>query len=188
MAFLEAELELLEEATLPTEEEGLTLTGRIEAAAATTCNTSKIWGVARKGSYWGCVMMLLDVRPGDVLLFEDFKAKIEDLNLSNQVPDMAAYLHSTRVLGIFGYHDPKYAMAGQLTQKSDGHSFGAVLLELLTGRKPSDRTMPRGQQGLATWVTPRPSEDKVKRCVDPKLKGEYPPKRVAQYLAAAAAL
>jgi hypothetical protein len=37
VAFLEAELELLEEATLPTEEEGLTLTGRIEAAAAATC-------------------------------------------------------------------------------------------------------------------------------------------------------
>ncbi|KAH8518282.1 hypothetical protein H0E87_000217 [Populus deltoides] len=65
-------------------------------------------------------------------------------------------------------------------------SFGVLLLELLTGRKPVDHTMPRGQQGLVTWVTPRLSEDKVKRCVDPKLKGEYPPKGVA-YLAAVAA-
>ena len=37
VTFLEAELELLEEATLPTEEEGFTLAGRIEAAAAATC-------------------------------------------------------------------------------------------------------------------------------------------------------
>ena len=37
MTFLEAELELLEQATLPTEEEGLTLTGRVEAAATTCC-------------------------------------------------------------------------------------------------------------------------------------------------------
>ncbi|KAK9062486.1 hypothetical protein SSX86_019673 [Deinandra increscens subsp. villosa] len=128
-----------------------------------------------------------DIRSSNVLLFEDLKAKIADFNLSNQSPDMAARLHSTRVLGTFGYHAPEYAMTGQLTQKSDVYSFGVVLLELLTGRKPVDHTMPRGQQSLVTWATPRLSEDKVKQCVDPKLKGEYPPKAVAK-LAAVAAL
>ncbi|KAI8566960.1 hypothetical protein RHMOL_Rhmol02G0083700 [Rhododendron molle] len=128
-----------------------------------------------------------DIRSSNVLLFEDFKAKIADFNLSNQAPDMAARLHSTRVLGTFGYHAPEYAMTGQLTQKSDVYSFGVVLLELLTGRKPVDHTMPRGQQSLVTWATPRLSEDKVKQCVDPKLNGEYPPKGVAK-LAAVAAL
>ncbi|ONM53100.1 PTI1-like tyrosine-protein kinase 3 [Zea mays] len=172
-----------------------------------------------------------DIRSSNVLLFEDFKAKIADFNLLNQAPDMAARLHSTRVLGTFGYHAPEYAMTGQLTQKSDVYSFGVVLLELLTGRKPVDHTMPRGQQSLVTWVlfinqlvsrhqvsltesenlflsgqeigdgilsekpqkldqkkaTPRLSEDKVKQCVDPRLKGEYPPKGVAK-LAAVAAL
>ena len=43
-------------------------------------------------------------------------------------------------------------MTGQLTLKSDVYSFGVVLLELLTGRKPVDHTMPRGQQSLVTWV------------------------------------
>ncbi|KAL3835053.1 hypothetical protein ACJIZ3_009789 [Penstemon smallii] len=128
-----------------------------------------------------------DIRSSNVLLFEDYKAKVADFNLSNQAPDMAARLHSTRVLGTFGYHAPEYAMTGQLTQKSDVYSFGVVLLELLTGRKPVDHTMPRGQQSLVTWATPRLSEDKVKQCVDPKLKGEYPPKAVAK-LAAVAAL
>ncbi|XVF84458.1 hypothetical protein PTKIN_Ptkin17bG0038600 [Pterospermum kingtungense] len=128
-----------------------------------------------------------DIRSSNVLLFEDFKAKIADFNLSNQSPDMAARLHSTRVLGTFGYHAPEYAMTGQLTQKSDVYSFGVVLLELLTGRKPVDHTMPRGQQSLVTWATPRLSEDKVKQCVDPKMKGEYPSKGIAK-LAAVAAL
>jgi len=127
-----------------------------------------------------------DIRSSNVLLFEDFKAKIADFNLSNQAPDMAARLHSTRVLGTFGYHAPEYAMTGQLTQKSDVYSFGVVLLELLTGRKPVDHTMPRGQQSLVTWATPRLSEDKVKQCVDPRLK-DYPAKGVAK-LAAVAAL
>jgi pto-interacting protein 1 len=126
-----------------------------------------------------------DIRSSNVLLFEDIKAKIADFNVSNQAPDMAARLHSTRVLGTFGYHAPEYAMTGQLTQKSDVYSFGVVLLELLTGRKPVDHTMPRGQQSLVTWATPRLSEDKVKQCVDTKLK-LYPPKAVAKMAAVAA--
>lgn len=43
-------------------------------------------------------------------------------------------------------------MTGQLNAKSDVYSFGVVLLELLTGRKPVDHTLPRGQQSLVTWV------------------------------------
>ncbi|KAL9331704.1 hypothetical protein ACSQ67_001314 [Phaseolus vulgaris] len=128
-----------------------------------------------------------DVRSSNVLLFNDYEAKIADFSLTNQSSDTAARLHSTRVLGTFGYHAPEYAMTGQITQKSDVYSFGVVLLELLTGRKPVDHTMPKGQQSLVTWATPRLSEDKVKQCVDPKLNNEYPPKAIAK-LAAVAAL
>ncbi|OVA20716.1 Protein kinase domain [Macleaya cordata] len=127
-----------------------------------------------------------DIRSSNVLLFDDFTAKIADFNLTNQSPDTAARLHSTRVLGTFGYHAPEYAMTGQLTLKSDVYSFGVVLLELLTGRKPVDHTMPKGQQSLVTWATPRLSEDKVKQCVDPKLNNDYPPKAIAKMAAVAA--
>ncbi|KAG9459837.1 hypothetical protein H6P81_004345 [Aristolochia fimbriata] len=127
-----------------------------------------------------------DIRSSNVLLFDDFVAKIADFNLSNQSMDSAARLHSTRVLGTFGYHAPEYAMTGQITQKSDVYSFGVILLELLTGRKPVDHTMPKGQQSLVTWATPRLSEDKVKQCVDPKLNNDYPPKAVAKMAAVAA--
>lgn len=96
-------------------------------------------------------------------------------------------------------------MTGQLNAKSDVYSFGVVLLELLTGRKPVDHRLPRGQQSLVTWVliplglthllflllnpyklllmhqaTPKLSEDKVKQCVDARLGGDYPPKAVAK--------
>ncbi|KAL8137169.1 hypothetical protein V2J09_003170 [Rumex salicifolius] len=127
-----------------------------------------------------------DIKSSNILLFDDDVAKIADFDLSNQAPDMAARLHSTRVLGTFGYHAPEYAMTGQLNAKSDVYSFGVVLLELLTGRKPVDHTLPRGQQSLVTWATPRLSEDKVKQCVDPRLNAEYPPKAVAKMAAVAA--
>jgi len=127
-----------------------------------------------------------DIKSSNILLFDDDVAKISDFDLSNQAPDMAARLHSTRVLGTFGYHAPEYAMTGQLSSKSDVYSFGVVLLELLTGRKPVDHTLPRGQQSLVTWATPKLSEDKVKQCVDSRLNGEYPPKAIAKMAAVAA--
>ncbi|KAF9688216.1 hypothetical protein SADUNF_Sadunf02G0174200 [Salix dunnii] len=127
-----------------------------------------------------------DIKSSNVLIFDEYVAKIADFDLSNQAPDMAARLHSTRVLGTFGYHAPEYAMTGQLNSKSDVYSFGVVLLELLTGRKPVDHTLPRGQQSLVTWATPKLSEDKVKQCVDARLQGEYPPKAVAKMAAVAA--
>ncbi|KAL8160401.1 hypothetical protein V2J09_001938 [Rumex salicifolius] len=127
-----------------------------------------------------------DIKSSNVLLFEDDVAKIADFDLSNQAPDASARLHSTRVLGTFGYHAPEYAMTGQLSSKSDVYSFGVVLLEILTGRKPVDHTLPRGQQSLVTWATPKLSEDKVKECVDPRLGSDYPPKAVAKFAAVAA--
>lgn len=128
-----------------------------------------------------------DIKSSNLLLFDDDVAKIADFDLSNQAPDMAARLHSTRVLGTFGYHAPEYTMTGTLSSKSDVYSFGVILLELITGRKPVDHTLPRGQQSLVTWATPKLSEDKVKQCVDGRLNGDYPPKAVAK-LAAVAAL
>lgn len=53
---------------------------------------------------------------------------------------------------VFMLSSDRYAMTGQLSSKSDVYSFGVVLLELLTGRKPVDHTLPRGQQSLVTWV------------------------------------
>ncbi|KAL2500391.1 uncharacterized protein Fot_34239 [Forsythia ovata] len=47
-----------------------------------------------------------DVKPSNVLIFDDDVAKIADFDLSNQAPDMVARLHSTRVLGTLGYHAP----------------------------------------------------------------------------------
>jgi serine/threonine protein kinase len=51
------------------------------------------------------------------------------------------------------YVAPEYAMTGHLLVKSDVYSYGVVLLELLTGRRPVDMSQPSGQENLVTWVT-----------------------------------
>lgn len=54
------------------------------------------------------------------------------------------------------YVAPEYAMTGHLLVKSDVYSYGVVLLELLTGRKPVDMSQPSGQENLVTWVSSVP--------------------------------
>ncbi|XP_033146214.1 pto-interacting protein 1 [Brassica rapa] len=91
-----------------------------------------------------------EAKPGPLLSIVASTTKIAEFDLSNE-SDMAARLHSSRILGTFSYHAPdEYAMTGQLSAKSDVYSFGVVLLELLTGRKPVDHTLPRGKQSLVT--------------------------------------
>ena len=51
---------------------------------------------------------------------------------------------------MYRYLAPEYASSGKLTEKSDVFSFGVVLLELLTGRKPVDQSQPRAS--LVEWV------------------------------------
>lgn len=47
------------------------------------------------------------VRSNNVLVFDDFESKIADFSLSNLNSENTARLHSTRVLGTFGYHAPE---------------------------------------------------------------------------------
>ncbi|KAI7755222.1 hypothetical protein M8C21_021686, partial [Ambrosia artemisiifolia] len=120
-----------------------------------------------------------NIKSSNVLLFADHLAKITDFEFSNQ-----DYI-STCDYNL-GCRAPEYIMTGQASFNSDVYSFGVVLLELLTGRKPIDFTLPRSNQSLVIWATPWLAEDKVKRCVDVRLNGEYPLKAVAKMAAVAA--
>ena len=55
--------------------------------------------------------------------------------------------------GVSRYLAPEYASSGKLTERSDVFSFGVVLLELITGRKPVDGTRPLGDESLVEWVS-----------------------------------
>jgi hypothetical protein len=77
-------------------------------------------------------------------------------------------------------------MTGHLLVKSDVYSYGVVLLELLSGRKPVDMTQPPGSENLVTWARPLlTSREGLERLVDPSLP---PANRDFEKLAKAAAI
>jgi serine/threonine protein kinase len=83
---------------------------------------------------------------------------------------------------------PEYAMTGHLLVKSDVYSYGVVLLELLSGRKPVDHSQPAGGENITTWARPLIMERyRLHELADPRLGGKYPPEDFAQVAAIAAA-
>ncbi|XP_071738359.1 proline-rich receptor-like protein kinase PERK10 [Rutidosis leptorrhynchoides] len=116
-----------------------------------------------------------DFKASNILLENNFNAKVADFGLAKQAPEGRATYLSTRVMGTFGYVAPEYAMTGHLLVKSDVYSYGVVLLELLTGRKPVDMTQPSGQENLVSWSRPiLRDKDRLEELADPKLGGKYP--------------
>ena len=105
-----------------------------------------------------------DFKAANILLEMDFHAKVADFGLAKQAPEAAGGYVSTRVMGTFGYVAPEYAMTGHLVVKSDVYSYGVVLLELLTGRKPVDMAQPPGEENLVTWARPLLKDRGGTRC------------------------
>ncbi|KAB2028378.1 hypothetical protein ES319_D05G096000v1 [Gossypium barbadense] len=116
----------------------------------------------------------MDFQTSNILLDEDFNAKLSDFGLARQGP-LEGFGHvSTSVVGTVGYAAPEYVQTGRLTAKSDVWSFGVVLYELITGRRALERNLPRSEQKLLEWVKPYISDSKkFHLIIDPRLEGQY---------------
>ncbi|KAM3395760.1 G-type lectin S-receptor-like serine/threonine-protein kinase SD2-5 [Capsicum galapagoense] len=78
----------------------------------------------------------LDIKPQNILLDQNFNAKISDFGLSKLIEKDKSKI-VTRMRGTPGYLAPEW-LSSVITEKVDVYAFGIVLLEILCGRKNLD--------------------------------------------------
>ncbi|KAK7314469.1 hypothetical protein VNO77_32994 [Canavalia gladiata] len=131
-----------------------------------------------------------DIKAANILLDFKFEAKVADFGLAKFSSDVNTHV-STRVMGTFGYLAPEYASSGKLTDKSDVFSYGVMLLELITGRRPVDKTQTFMEDSLVEWARPLLTraleEDDFDSLIDPRLQNDYDPNEMVRMVASAAA-
>lgn len=117
-----------------------------------------------------------DVTSSNVLLDEDLEARISDFGLSKVMNrKLKSQVHwsatSPAVLGTHGYIAPEVGYSNVVTPKLDVYSYGVLLLELLTGKKPADKSFGESLH-VAAWVKEkvRQNEGRMSESVlDPSL-------------------
>ncbi|CAL0330775.1 unnamed protein product [Lupinus luteus] len=123
-----------------------------------------------------------DVKSSNILLDENYVAKVADFGLSKTGPldDNQSYI-STDVKGTFGYLDPEYFRSEQLTEKSDVYSFGVVLLEVLCARSAIDPLLPRDQANLAEWGILCKNKGILEEIIDPSINAQINPNSLRKF-------
>lgn len=115
-----------------------------------------------------------DIKSSNILLDENLEPRVSDFGLAKLVVDEDAHV-TTVVAGTFGYlapgmyayfHTslhyvcistellwaPEYLQSGRATEKTDVYSFGVLLLELVTGKRPTDPTFVKHGLNVVGWV------------------------------------
>ncbi|KAG2723110.1 hypothetical protein I3843_02G135400 [Carya illinoinensis] len=113
-----------------------------------------------------------DIKASNVLLDSDFQARVADFGFAKLIPDGATHV-TTRVKGTLGYLAPEYAMLGKANESCDVYSFGILLLELASGRKPLEKLSGTVKRSITDWALPLVCERKFGELADPKLNGKY---------------
>ncbi|KAJ8770826.1 hypothetical protein K2173_021741 [Erythroxylum novogranatense] len=89
-----------------------------------------------------------DLKPSNVLLDRDMIAHVSDFGLAkiiSTINDFSQSLTSTtRIKGTIGYTAPEYGMGSEASKRGDIYSYGVLVLEMFSGRRPIDEMFKDG--------------------------------------------
>ncbi|KAL6636605.1 hypothetical protein ACP70R_024177 [Stipagrostis hirtigluma subsp. patula] len=111
------------------------------------------------------------IRSTSVLLTDTLTAKVAGFGLASTAPSCSGSgSEATPVKGAAGYVDPEYLSTYELTEKSDVYSFGVLLVELVTGRPPIERSR-GGEARLTTkWALQKCRGGEAVVAMDPRMR------------------
>ncbi|XP_071697348.1 L-type lectin-domain containing receptor kinase VIII.1-like [Rutidosis leptorrhynchoides] len=119
-----------------------------------------------------------DVKASNIMLDEGFNAKLGDFGLAREIEQNKSP-DPTVAAGTMGYLAPEYLLTGRASEKTDVYSFGAVVLEVASGRRPIEMDgvaagPANGQRSsLVDWAWGLHREGRLLAVADPRLCGEF---------------
>ncbi|XP_044333961.1 PR5-like receptor kinase [Triticum aestivum] len=106
----------------------------------------------------------LDVKPQNILLDDNFNAKLSDFGLCKLIDrDMSQVV--TRMRGTPGYLAPEW-LTSQITEKADVYSFGIVVIEIINGRQNLDPSRSEESMHLITLLEKKVKHDNLVDMID----------------------
>ncbi|KAA8516393.1 hypothetical protein F0562_016686 [Nyssa sinensis] len=122
-----------------------------------------------------------DVKASNVLLDGELNGRLGDFGLA-KLYEHGSNPGTTRVVGTLGYLAPELPRTGKASTWSDVFAFGALLLEVVCGRRPIESKALPEELVLMDWVWDKLREGRVLDVVDPKLEGEFDENEVLMVL------
>ncbi|KAF5480718.1 hypothetical protein F2P56_001442 [Juglans regia] len=113
-----------------------------------------------------------DMKSSNVLLDENLEARVSDFGMARLMSAMDTHLSVSTLAGTPGYVPPEYFQSFRCTTRGDVYSYGVVLLELLTGKRPTNSD-DFGDNNLVGWVKQH-AKLKIIDVFDPELMKEDP--------------
>ncbi|GLT73954.1 hypothetical protein SLA2020_457810 [Shorea laevis] len=111
-----------------------------------------------------------DIKSSNILLDANMVARVSDFGLAKLLEDEESHI-TTIVAGTFGYLAPEYMVSGRATEKTDVYSFGVLMLEVLSGKRPTDASFIEKGLNIVGWLNFLITEDRQCEIVDQNCEG-----------------
>ncbi|GAY67779.1 hypothetical protein CUMW_259180 [Citrus unshiu] len=103
--------------------------------------------------HFGCSTPIIhcDLKPSNVMLDDNMVAYLSDFGIAKLLIGEDQSMTQTQTLATIGYMAPEYGREGRVSTNGDVYSFGIILMETFTGKKPTDEIF-NGEMTLKHWV------------------------------------